>query len=412
MTDNLKDMLNNIPIPDELDKNIELGFERADKELRTRRFRKSLTGIAAALAIIIVSTGIIGFDRVEAALKKALQYVPGYNVLIDTNEGEVLALQEQILYEKDDIYVKITGASKLDKNLNILVQSNYREIDTTDIFLQDENGNIISSDNWSRSGGRYYWSGDYNFQVKDELNSYSLLLSDMEIPFTLEKTDKVEDALQLGNHAQDKGISIIAIKKPIEDGLIISLLNQSVERIIERYPFRNSIWSGQGLDIEDSMYILNREGEKTYPVIPSSYDNPLTTFHFNIMDQEGLKLVLPYVKINYPNLKTDKIKIITPIEEEIQNINKVLTLGELEIEVVDARLEEEDIIVKVKYLPSEDEVIDSIDLGGTFVYGTKGYDDLDYVELLIKKKEVGKDFSIYFESPTTILLGDWVIDLD
>lgn len=412
MTDNLKDMLNNIPIPDELDKNIELGFEKADRELRKRRFRKSLTGIAAALVIIIVSTGIIGFDRVEAALKKALQYVPGYNVLIDTNEGEVLALQEQILYEKDDIYVKITGASKLDKNLNILVQSNYREIDTTDIFIQDEKGNIISSDNWFRSGGRYYWSGDYNFQVKDEINNYSLLLGDMEIPFNLEKPDKVENALQLGNHTHDKGISIIAVKKSVEDGLTISLLNQSEERILEGYPFRHNIWFGKGLDIEESMYIMNKEGEKTYPIIPSSYNNPLTTFHFNIMDQEGLKLVLPYVKIEYPNLQTERIKIITPTEGEIQNINKILTLGELEIEIVDARLEEEDIIVRVKYLPSEDEVIDNVDVGGTFVYGTKGYDDLDYMELLIKKKEAGKDFSIYFESPTTVLTGDWVIDLD
>lgn len=34
------------------------------------------------------------------------------------------------------------------------------------------------------------------------------------------------------------------------------------------------------------------------------------------------------------------------------------------------------------------------------------------LELSINVEDVGKEFSIYFENPETLLLGDWVIDLD
>ena len=40
-----------------------------------------------------------------------LQYVPGYNVLVDKDEGLVLALLDQVYYEDDEIFVKITAAS-------------------------------------------------------------------------------------------------------------------------------------------------------------------------------------------------------------------------------------------------------------------------------------------------------------
>ena len=39
-------------------------------------------------------------------------------------------------------------------------------------------------------------------------------------------------------------------------------------------------------------------------------------------------------------------------------------------------------------------------------------EDTGYMELSINQEDVGRSFSIYLESPNTILLGDWVIDLD
>lgn len=412
MNNNLRDKFNNIPIPDELDKFIELGFNRAEKELRRKKAKTSFISIAASLAILITSMGFIGFDKVEAAIRKALQYVPGYNVLVDTEEGKVLALQEQVLFEQDNVYIKIKAASKLDKNLNISIESNFKEIRKTEVLVKDKEGNIIPSTNWSRAGGGEFWQGDYYFEIKDEYNNYSLILGDIEVPFTLQNTKEVGDFLQLGNHASDKGISIVAIKKPLEEGLMISLLSQSEGKTIEDYPFEKSLWLGQLFDIEKSMYILDKEGNKIYPNIPSSYGNLMSDFIFDIEDQEGLELVLPYIKIRYQDLKTQKIKIKTPKDDEVQNIDKVLTLGDFEIKVIDVKTKEDNIIISFKMSSLEDEIIDSIKVGGINGYGLGPNEESGNMELIINKEDVGRRFSIYFKSPTTILLGDWVLNLD
>lgn len=412
MKDDLKDMLNDIPIPEELDKSIELGFNKAKKELRKRRMKKSLTTIAASLAIVIGAVGVIGFDRVEAAIKKALQYIPGYNVVVDTEEGEVLALKDKVKYEEDDTYVTINAASKLGKNLNISIESNFSQIDDIEVSLKDQEGNIIPSKNWGRAGGGDFWQGDYYFEVEDEYSSYSLVLGDIEVPFTLEKTDKVDDFLQLGNHAADKGISIVAIKKPLENKLMISLLHQSEEKTVEDYPFEQSLWISQTLDIEKSMYIVDKEGNKIYPDIPSSLGNLMSDFYFDIPDEEGLKLVLPYVKVRYDDVNSEKIKIKTPEDGEIESINKELPFGKFSIEVIDARVEGEEIAISLNLNSLEDEIIDSFNVRGIDGYGLMLNEETGNLELYISKEDVGRSFSIYFASPTTVLLGDWVIDLD
>lgn len=417
MNDKLKDMLNSIPLSDGLDENIKLGFERARKQedLRKNKVSKTFVAIAASLTIVIGLVSIIGLDKVEAAIKQVLQYVPGYNVLVDKTEGDVLALQEEVSYEKDDTFVKITAASKLDKDLNISVQGNYMPGYNLEVFLRDEEGDIISTRSWSKSSGSKFWQGDYYFEVGGEYKNYTLLLGDLEIPFNLEKTTEVEDFLQLGSSAQDKGISIVAIKKPMEYKLMISLLNQSEGKDVEDYPFKLGIWSNmwsQTLDIEKSMYLIDKEGNKIYPTIPSSYGNLMSDFYFDTIDKEGLKLILPYVKISYSDIKTEKIKIQTPTDGEVQSINKSLYLGKFEINVIDVKRQGDKILISLKSNSLEDEILDYVYVRGVSGYGMGLNEDTGYMELSINQKDAGERFSIYFESPTSLLLGNWEIDLD
>ena len=102
MTDRLKDMLNSIPLPDDLDENINLGFERGREcyDIKKIKLKRRLIAAVASFVIIISSISIIGLERVEAALKQMLQYVPGYNILVDKDEGIVLALKEEVYQEK------------------------------------------------------------------------------------------------------------------------------------------------------------------------------------------------------------------------------------------------------------------------------------------------------------------------
>lgn len=417
MKDKPKDMLNNIPLPEGLDKNIEMGFERARKERYSKKNKwlKSVMGIAAALTIVVASVSIVGFDKVEATIKQVLQYVPGYNLVIDKEEGEILALQEQVSYKRDDIFINIIASSKLGRHFNISIQSNYNMNNSLDINLKNKNGITIPPASWSKSSGGEFWEGDYYFEVAGDDKDYSLTVGEFEVPFSLEKTTEVGDFLQVGNHANSKGINIVAIKKSIEDRLMISLLHQSEEKTVYEYPFEENLWGtdwGSRGDLEMNMYIIDKEGNKTYPNIPSSFGNLMSDFYFDTMDKEGLKLVLPYVKIMYSDLKSEKLKVTKPKEGERIDINKTLLLGEFNIEVIDIRSKGEELIINLSSKSPKDEILEEVRVKGIGGYGTRLNKETGYVELSINEEDVGKRFSIYFESPTSLLLGDWKIDLD
>ena len=426
MDKNLKDKLKNITIPENIDKKIELGFDEARiyKNKRKNKFRKSLIGLAASFALVFISMSLIGFDKVEAAIKQVLQYIPGFNYVIESDEDNVLVLKDKVFYEEDDFYVTITAAAKLNGNLNVAVESNYmiadeeinKYFDHIEISLKDENGNSYNHSGFDVGSGGKFWSGEYFFEVEDASNSYFLLVNDMEVPFTLEEGTKVEDFLQLGNHASYKGIDIVAIKKPLEDGLMISLLNQSNDKMVIDYPFQEALsginWNSGPLEFEKSMYILDKEGNKTYPNIPSSFAGLMSDFYFDIEDKEGLQLLLPYLRIRNSNVKSDKLKIETPNDGELIDINKVLAIGEFEMSIFDVKRQDEEILIRVESNFLEDEFLDSISLTGINAYGLCANESTGEIEITIDVEDVGSSFSIYFEDPETILLGNWIIDLD
>lgn len=424
MNNNLKDILNNIPLPDSLDENIKLGFDKGKR--KENNFIKVISLVAASIVLILGTVNVIGLDKVEAAIKQALQYVPGYNLTIDKEDGEVLALQEPILYEKDDVCVRIMAASRLDKELNISIKSNYNTIgeskkeisksfDNMKIYLKDEKSNTILSKNWSSSGGgSEFWQGDYNFKVEDMGKDYTLLIDDLEIPFKLEETKEVDDFLELGSYAEDKGISIVAIKKPMEDKLMISLLNKSEVWTVEDYPFNGIYYFDQfeNLGIEKSMYILDVEGNKVFPTIPSSYGSLMSDFYFDILDREGLMLVLPYLSIRYHDAKTEKIRLKVPKSQETVNINKVLDLGKFELEVVSTKIQEDQILINLDIKDLKDEILTNLRVDGISGYSMRRNEETGSMEIGINLDDVGRRFSISFSSPRSILKGNWEIDLD
>lgn len=424
MNNNLKDKLKNIPLPDSLDENVKLGFEKGKRE--EKKYLKVISLAAASIIVIFSTVNIIGLDKVEAAIKQALQYVPGYNLTIDTEDGEVLALQEPVLYEKDNTFVRIMAASKLGEDLNVSIQSNYNIIreskeetdfyfNKTEIALKDEKNNIISTMNWGSSGGgSEFWQGDYNFKVEGQGKIYRLLIGDLEIPFKLGKTKEVDSFLELGPYAEDKGISIVAIKKPMEDKLMISLLNHSEKWTVEDYPFNRTYNFDQitKLGIEGSMYLLDEGGNKIFPTIPSSYGSLMSDFYFDIQDKKGLNLVIPYLNIAYYDLETEKIRLKVPKKDETININKVLNLGKFELEVISTKRQDDQILIKLYIKDLKDEILTDLRVNGISGYSMYRNEGTEYMEIGINVEDVGRRFSIGFSSPRSILKGNWEIDID
>ena len=240
------------------------------------------------------------------------------------------------------------------------------------------------------------------------------IVDKLEIPFKLGATKEVDDFLELGPSVEDKGIRIVAIKRPMEDKLMISLLYKSEELRVEDYPFDQKDNYGQfkRLGVENSMYLLDKEENKVFPKLPSSYGSLMSDFYFDTPDRKGLKLVLPYVKIGYYDTKTEKIKLKAPKAGEEININRTLKLGKFEVEVVSTKMQDDQIFINLDIKDLDDETITNLRVDGIRGYSTYRNGNIGHMEIGINVKDVGRKFSISFSSPESILKGNWVIELD
>lgn len=118
MTNHLKDMLNNIPIPDELDKNIQLGFERADKDLRKRRFVKPLIAIAVSLILVV------GIFSQSFFMEKVYAYAESKILEMSYSIGRALGIERDI-----EPYTNV---------VNQVVESKGIEMKLTEVIIDED----------------------------------------------------------------------------------------------------------------------------------------------------------------------------------------------------------------------------------------------------------------------------------
>lgn len=425
MNDNLKEMFNNIPIPDELDERIELGFKEARKESapKVNIYKKYLVGFVAALVVIALSVVAIGPDKVHAAIQKALQYIPGFNQVIEKEEGQVLILKEEVNYKGKGHYFKIKAAALIDNKFNVSIESDYLNKEEKlnlakdmEIYLQDSKGKQYKAEKWMIAGGGDHWNSDLYFNVDETFMDYTLVIDKNNMAISLEQSTSAEDFFQFGNHASDKGIDIVALKKETEDGLIISLLNQTKDNRVIGYPFEEDLNYSIYTDIENSfektMYIIDKDGNKTYPTIPKSFSNMLSDFNFIIEKKEGLKLVLPYIKIDHSDIKSEKLNILIPSEGNTQNIGKEIKFGKFFINVKDVKNIDGQIFISCKLINPKDEKFDLMSLDIKKGYGIQLNEKTGTIDIVIDRKDFGRDLTFSLEDLESILFGNWTIPLD
>ncbi|MGB4589516.1 MAG: hypothetical protein WBI17_09840, partial [Clostridiaceae bacterium] len=126
MKTSFDDKINEITIPDSLDTRINMGFGEAKLKAfsENNRRKKRFTALAASLAITFLAFGIIGFDNVSAAIKEALKYIPGLNVLVKKQDGDILVLEDQVVVKTDDHYLTLKSAVQNGNRLHLSIESN------------------------------------------------------------------------------------------------------------------------------------------------------------------------------------------------------------------------------------------------------------------------------------------------
>jgi len=434
MKTTLDEKISEISIPDSLDVRIIMGFDKAklEKGIAINRLKKKLAATAASVVIIFLTLGFIGFDKVGAAMKEALKYVPGFNVLLKAEDSDILVLPEQIEAQTDEHYIRLKAAVQSNDILSLAIESNlglyedpskdkmtgeekygrafdkrFRDLNLT---LTDSNGTVFERKDWSLGAGGEFWLHNADFKVTEGTTEYNLSAGNVSLDFSLTVSEGVNSLLNLGPHATDKGITVVGLLSSFESEVHVDLVSSSKTGLIESYAMgEESHYTLFGAPFSlESLHLIDGSGVRTYPEIPSSYSNPLSNFVFKANPQSDYRLVLPYMEMSYPDEKSRKIRLQTPEDGKTVPLNESVKIGDFIVEFNEITRDGDDIIIKIDSKPLEDEILSGFTIDGV---GSHGISWENEPLIILSYENVGRSFSMRLINPTTFLKGDWIIDL-
>ena len=436
MKTSFDEKINELTIPDALDTRISMGFREAKLKTFTdkNRMKKRFTALAASLAFTFLALGFIGFDNVGAAIKEALKYIPGLNVLVEKQDGDLLVLQDQVVVKNEDHYLTLKSAVQNGNSLHLTIESNLGlETDTKiqenmekeenlvsnsqllqalNLTLRDSNGEVYTAESWWHSSGGTLWSHNASFVVNEESTTYVLEAGGMKVDFTLAPSRGVDALEDLGPYAKDKGITVVGLLKRDEDRVRVDLVHAIEEGRLSSYPLeKENVFALFGSDFDlESLHLLDKEGNKTYPLLPTSYSNPLSEFSFNSDPAKAYSLSLPYMMVTYPEVRSKKFTLSTPQDGETITLDKSVSLGKFTVDLLNMTRKGDEVIIHLASKALESEILASFSVEGVSGYGFS-YEEPEGPILILSYMDIGSRFSIRFTKPESLLHGEWVIDL-
>jgi|GEM_PF-774037 len=436
MKTSFDEKINEIAIPDALDTRIHMGFGEAKLQtsIGKNRMKKRFTALAASLAITFLALGIIGFDNVSAAIKEALKFIPGLNVLVEKQDGDVLVLLDQVVVKNEDHYLTLKSAVQDGNNLHLTIESNLglesdikiqenikkeenlasstQLLKDLNLTLRDSKGEIYTAESWWHSSGGTLWMHGTDFTVNEASSTYILEAGGMKIDFTLVPSRGVDTLEDLGPYAKDKGITVVGLLKKLENKVHVDLINTIEEGRLTSYPLeKENVFALFGSDFDlESLHLLDKEGNKTYPTLPASYSNPLSEFYFDADPAKDYSLSLPYMMVDYPEVESKKLTLSTPRDGETINLDKSVSFGKFTVDLLEMTRKGDDVIIHLASKPLASEVLASFSVEGPSGYGFS-YEKPEGPILILSYKNIGNRFSLRFTKPESLINGDWIIDL-
>lgn len=272
-------------------------------------------------ALLIVTLGIIGVDKVAAAIGGLFGFVPGYGIVQNDSSIQYTAAE---LSSTSNEQAQLTLRSVLATTDSISVSYELRPLDyqnqrSREIYLHlGQLRYIPSGSSLVRGGSGNGEKGYFTFLLLpkqiDTETTYRLELAQYEISveFTLKAVDSYDDLTQIGATQTHNDISLTAVPHFTEDGVTVELypLNNSKYQLESYYAGSEYVYQGQYLHLETSNGIRECQPQNFGTVLVGRYNFELTE------RDNDLVLKLPYLLV-----RTEEAQNISlPIPQEGQRV--------------------------------------------------------------------------------------------
>ncbi|MFZ5986756.1 MAG: hypothetical protein ACOYWZ_06495 [Bacillota bacterium] len=318
---------NNISAPDiDLESIKRRTFENIGiKTLHKKRGRTGLKAAAAVLVFSILGLGFMNYNSVLATIRGVFEYVPWSGIYVEKVEDwNRYILEEPVTAEIDGKYITLKGVIA-EKDRFIITLAGTTPDFSKNIILEDGNGVKYDSANFAGGGSPIDTSSDslaykrweYSFEFHASMKNFNNLKViiddyDMNIPFSLKKTDSFGSYEALGPTNDQNNVVMTVIPSKEDDMCKVNYITSYKE-----YPPSSDFYF-----LEYPAYVpkasLKGISGTPYEII-NPRDNPLyekglkdyNALYFNLgkSKEKEFQLHIPYIDLRYKDSKSIKVNI-------------------------------------------------------------------------------------------------------
>ncbi|MBD3922049.1 hypothetical protein H8B09_25025 [Paenibacillus sp. PR3] len=410
---NVKQQIETIPIPPALRHRSQLGIELAimkqqeNRRQKSKRVKRSIGMVAAALALFLLSATLINHDKVWAALQKALQFVPGIGIVKEDSASERYVLKKPITLSVNEGSIIITGIMSDDEMTYITMAGN--DVPRpAQVILVDEQGNEYSINGSMASWSSGEWTSGFWYKGKlDAVGNMKLILPLdplVEVPITLERAETFSSYPEMGETAAINGVSITAIPDRVGDKARVSLVAAHAE---DFYISDYGIFGVYQHDESQKLNVMDAEGRKMEIEYIRGVSAPASEFYFKLSGdaQARYTLTLPEISVTYK----DEVTIKIPTEAQ-DNVNQTFEVAGFPVTITKIEKVKEGILRVYLDFHYDDQAAASLynlDIAGLSNSAklNERTGAIEYIEFEVKPGT--KQMSLKLDRPSVIIRGPW-----
>ncbi|WP_217595168.1 hypothetical protein [Cohnella sp. GbtcB17] len=409
-TDDLKRLMEAIPLPDELRERSRAGIAAAalERELSAgRRGRRALAIVAALLALFVLSAVIANHDRVWAALRKTFQFSPGTGIVSEEETpSERYVLKKPIVLDVGEGKITITGILS-DREMTYITMAGERSPRMESLELVNEQGEVFDIPRSMSTWTAGEWTASFWLKGKLDLKGAIRLRLPLqparEVEARLEQAAAVAGYAELGKTATVNGLSLTAIADRVSDRARISLVSppQSSFRI-DSYGIITSARYGSN----EPLIVKDDAGTSLGLSFVRGMSAPQSEFYFPLTDRPGASytMSIPEISVVYPDEVTVKLPAVTS-----EKLNKTFEIAGYPVTITKTERTKPGSLRIYTDLHTEgrpDSMLYNlgIDRGSTAKLNERTW-AVEYMEFEVEPD--AKSVTVTFTRPTAALRGPW-----
>ncbi|MFE0558366.1 hypothetical protein ACFW1P_20850 [Paenibacillus sp. NPDC058910] len=295
MSNNIKQAIEEIPIPAMLHERSLMGIHQAKEEwdaalAAPKKRKRVMNRVVAAflISVLSISAAVTFNPHLSAAIQRALQFIPGIGVVQESSTDSYM-LTEPVDIKLSNHDVTITSML-VQKDMTTIELNAYTE-SSFKINIISESGEVYESSSVSTYGSGGFSKITHKFYGHVDIKDYAQLSFDdykkelFTIP--LSKVDTIDSLNAIGDSMEIHDLEITAIPTPAghKGRIFLSTEHSNAFRYFNHFPEKGDLILNDNISITD-------EFSNDYPIDNKGIQTPFKDIYFNLGSSDVRKYTL------------------------------------------------------------------------------------------------------------------------